>query len=361
MSHNFSKEYELARDAIGSNDLPTAGDLGQVVTKLRDLMAADGFVDTSADGLTRLRKHVKNFSLTKMFTGKNAGEADNILLAAGAFGADDKKFTGGEAIALKASALKLLRHTYFVAKTGAKSLWVISVPKSYKDWPSPELKPLASVELSLKARLSEVREYFSSSNKKHMHEGAIFALAWVQKALIVLGTAGTDKGESMALVKRWFETSDTTEADLAKVVTDLTDGFKKIQAALNGNRLILTDYPPDRGTSDEKNTEAFVWNGAWKDSLKVVYIEQGFFARGANVLSGRDNWARIIVHELSHSEVGTDDYPRDNSYAWQGINPAHAKFNGNKAITNAENWAYFAADCAAALSEGERSTALQMT
>ena len=78
------------------------------------------------------------------------------------------------------------------------------------------------------------------------------------------------------------------------------------------------------------------------------------------MLSGKDNWARIIVHELSHSELGTEDYPKDNSYGWQGINPADAKFNGNKAITNAENWAYFAADCAAALSTSERNTALKM-
>ncbi|WP_295447593.1 hypothetical protein [uncultured Thiodictyon sp.] len=60
----------------------------------------------------------------------------------------------------------------------------------------------------------------------------------------------------------------------------------KIQAALGSNQLIFSAYPPERGSTDETNTEAFVFNGAWKDRLTVVYSEKGFFAGGANVLSG---------------------------------------------------------------------------
>lgn len=358
MSHNFSKEYEAAHDAIVKGTFPSTKDTGELLKKLKKLMGNDGFDDSAAEALDNLRSQLMAFSLTRVFKGTSADEAAKILDMAGAYG--DKTFKGSESLVQRASAVKLLRHTYFLHKSGGKSMWVISVPKGYADWPSLELKPLASNEAVLKDRLARVREYFSRTHKKHMYEGAQFALGWVQKTLVVLGNFGKDKGQSATLVKRWFETKDTTETDLNAIVTELTNGFKKVQAVLNGNRLIFTDNPPDRGTDDEANTEAFVWNGAWKDTLKVVYIEKGFFARGANVLSGRDNWARIIVHELTHSELGTKDYPPDNSYGWQGINPKDAKFNGNKAITNAENWAYFAADCAAAITQTERATALRL-
>ncbi len=357
MSHNFSKEYELARDAITKGSFSADKAVNELINKLKKLLASDGFDDSNSEVLDSLRKEVMSFSLSRVVLGTSSNEAKKILVMSGAYGA---KFNGDDAMVQRASALKLLRHTYFISKTGAKSLWVISVPKGYSDWPSLELKPLATNEEKLKERLSRIREYFSGSNRKHMHEGAQFALAWVQKTLSVLSNVGKDKGDAMALVKRWFQTKDTSETDLTAIVSELTSGFKKVQAVLGSNRLIFTDNPPDRGTDDEKNTEAFIWNGNWKDSLKVVYIEKGFFARGANLLSGRNNWARIIVHELTHSELGTKDYPKDNSYGWQGINPLDAKFNGNKAITNAENWAYFAADCAAALTVNERNAALKM-
>ncbi|MDD4880029.1 MAG: M35 family metallo-endopeptidase [Gallionellaceae bacterium] len=360
MSHNFSKEYESAHDAIHTGAFSKDKEIDALVKKLKKLLAADGFDDTGSDALDALRKHIMSFSPSRVLKGTSSNEASKILEMAVAYGGTANAYQGSDGLSLRASAMKLLRHTYFLSKTGAKSLWVISVPKGYMDWPSLELKPLSSNEAVLKDRLAKVREYFSNTNKKHMHEGTLFALNWVQKTLIVLANVGKDKGKSMELVKRWFETKDTSASDLTAIVSNLTSGFKKLQAVLNGNRLIFTDNPSDRGTNEEKNTEAFVWNGAWKDSLKVVYIEQGFFARGANVLSGKDNWARIIVHELTHSELGTEDYPPDNSYGWQGINPADAKFNGNKAITNAENWAYFAADCAAAMSNGERNTALRL-
>lgn len=358
MSHNFTTEYKLVREALSKPGFPQDTESKVVARQLEQLLGVSGFEDSKAAALESLRKHVAKLSLTAVFTGKNAGEGTNILAAAGAY--KDKTFQGGEDAAMRVAALKLLRHTYFLSKTGAKSLWVVSVPKTYTNWPSQEFKPLGRSEAKLRDKAERVREYFNSTHKKDMHAGAQLALAWVQKTLLVLSNHGKDKGEAAALVSRWFKTRTTSDTDLAIVVSDLTSGFKKIQSVLNGNRLIFTDYPPDRGTDEEKYTEAFVFNGAWKDTLKVVYIERGFFARGGNILSGKDNWARIIIHELSHSELGTDDYPPDNSYGWQGINPADAKFNGNKAITNAENWAYFAADCAAALSSGERSTALKM-
>lgn len=358
MAHNFSTEYKLTYDTVQSGSFPKDKEVEDLLKKLKKLLGSDGFDDGNAAALDGLRKHVSSFSFATAFTGKNADEASNLLATAGAY--MSKEFKGGDTTAQRVATLKLLRHTYFLSKSGARSMWIVSVPKVYTNWPSDEFKPLAGNEAKLKDRAGRVREYFNASHKKDMRTGAQLALGWVQKTLIVLGNVGKDKGAAMDLVKRWFKTGDTSDAALNTIVSTLSSGFKKVQAVLNGNRLIFTDYPPDRGTDDEKYTEAFVFNGAWKDTLKVVYIEKGFFARGGNVLSGRDNWARIVIHELTHSELGTEDYPPDNSYGWQGINPADAKFNGNKAITNAENWAYFAADCAAALSTSERSTALRL-
>lgn len=356
MPNNFSNEYGVARDAIVKGNFGDDKELAGLVAKLKKLLDADGFNDAASDALETLREHVLHGrSFTANITGKSDSEATRTLALAAA---GVPSATGASTPIARAAAFKLFRHSYFVAKKGARSLWVISTPKTYRNWPSEELKPHAANKTKLQDALSKTREYFGKSQQKDMHEGAQLALAWVQKALITLGSVGKDKGEAMTLLKRWFETSNTSATDLTDLQADLVAGFKKIQAALNGNRLVFTDYPPDRGTDDEKYTEAFVFSGAWKDALKVVYIEKGFFARGGNVLSGKDNWARIIVHELSHSEVGTDDYPKDNCYAWQGINPKDGKFVGNKARTNAENWAYFAADCACALSKGERAKAL---
>lgn len=363
MSHNYSTEYDLARNVIGGGGFATSED--KLVARIKALMGVDGFDSNASDALDMLRAQIGlGNRIGGLITGKSDGEAGRMLSAANGYGAATggkgaPTFKGDADVVARVAALKLLRHTDLISKSGARSVWISAAPKEYRDWPSEELRPLAGKERELRDRVGKVRDYYGFFQKRHISEGAQFALAWVQKTLIKLGNANQPASDTKALIRRWFETKDTTAKDIDGMVGELTDGFKKIQAALNSNRLIFTDYPKDRGTDDEQGTEAFVFNAGWTDRLGVVYIEQGFFARGANVLSGRDNWARIIVHELSHKELGTDDYPADNSYAWQGINPQDAKFAGNMAITNAENWAYFAADCANALSTGERATALQ--
>jgi hypothetical protein len=61
---------------------------------------------------------------------------------------------------------------------------------------------------------------------------------------------------------------------------------------------------------------------------------------------GQTNWARIVVHELTHREVKT----KDHAYEHQGINPR--KLGADKALENAGSWAWFCADCAGALTDG---------
>jgi hypothetical protein len=67
------------------------------------------------------------------------------------------------------------------------------------------------------------------------------------------------------------------------------------------------------------------------------------------------------VHELSHLVCGTHDVNDGQSrYAWSGIGP-HAGYPSAETIRNADNWAFFAADCAGALTAGQRETALRRT
>ena len=63
-------------------------------------------------------------------------------------------------------------------------------------------------------------------------------------------------------------------------------------------------------------------------------------------MPGQTNWARIVVHELTHREVKT----KDHAYEHQGINPR--KLGADKALENAGSWAWFCADCAGALTDG---------
>ncbi len=92
--------------------------------------------------------------------------------------------------------------------------------------------------------------------------------------------------------------------------------------------------------------------------MDVVYVGSSFFASGGNLLDGQKNWTRILVHELTHLVCGTIDVNNGATrYAWYGIGP-HAGYPASDCIRNAENWSFFAADCAAVLTAGERSTAL---
>jgi hypothetical protein len=134
---------------------------------------------------------------------------------------------------------------------------------------------------------------------------------------------------------------------------------------LNKGNFIVTDWVPFRGTSDVDEadflaSEAFTFAGN-HEGMDVVYIESNFFVDNpGNILPGQANWTRIIVHELSHLVCGTDDVQNGQArYAWYGIGP-HAGYPGAECARNADNWAFFAADCAGALTDAQRTTALKI-
>jgi hypothetical protein len=164
-----------------------------------------------------------------------------------------------------------------------------------------------------------------------------------------LGSPDTEANKK--LIDRWFAPAGTTQR--ATLVSNLKAGFDKIVTSLNDNLVIFTDHPPDRGDPDKKFEEAYVYGS---HRPRAIYIEQAFFKQFAvGVLQGgKQNWARVIVHECTHLDAQTEDH----SYAWQGIRPNTTNLTRSQAAENADSWAFFAADCGGALVANDRTRAL---
>ena len=67
----------------------------------------------------------------------------------------------------------------------------------------------------------------------------------------------------------------------------------------------------------------------------------------------KKNWARVLLHECTHTDAKT----QDKRYAFKGIRPG-GNIDAAEAAVNADSWAFFAADAADALTDGERTRAL---
>ena len=125
---------------------------------------------------------------------------------------------------------------------------------------------------------------------------------------------------------------------------------------------MISDWAPFRGTSDADeqgflDSEAFTLRSN-TDSIDVVCAKSSISTSFGNVLSVQKNWTCILMHELIHLTGGTTDV--DSGYtssAWYGIGP-HAGYPVYDSIRPAQNWTYFAADCVAQRTDGQRSSTL---
>ncbi len=153
--------------------------------------------------------------------------------------------------------------------------------------------------------------------------------------------------------------NNQSETELAAIASTLNIGFKKMASAMTKGQVILTDVPAIRGDTPNKiwlSEAAAAPGSAASDGLRVIYIESAFFD-SKNILSGKKNWTRILVHEMAHVELAAVDV----SYAHDslGMKPEKNNFNTATCLTNAESWAFFAADCAGALDDGVRGRVLK--
>jgi len=350
----FSDEFKAAHDAFDGGGFAEGWKF--TAKHLALLSAADGPHDGEAEWLDSVRAQVTQ---QNGVPGK-LKEAEGLLAATKGYDltkpADGSKLDG--AARKRAAALKLMRHLYLLRQRGGQQVWILGLAKSFTDWPSVAF---AGADLAkAKALLGDLKEPFSRSDKKHLADAAQEGLKYVSKTLIALGAAaGADKDaeKAKALVARWITGAGASADATTLAVATLTAGFKKIQSVLNSGRLVLTDHPEVRNAKSGDNSgfwrsEAFV-KGA-REGMDVIYVESAFFSK-KNTLTGLKNWARILVHELSHREVATTDH----AYSWaDGGIEAGVGLTPGEAITNADSWAFFCVDCAGQLTKPEAQAAL---
>lgn len=364
--NKFKTEYDAAKTILAEHG-SFAADWRDLVRTLDQLMGATGFDAAKENALGQLRLKV-----TKGASQTTITEDQGILQAAGAW-VEGAAGTLTEAAKKRAAVLKMLRHVYLQNKAGNRKVWVFSLPTAFRNWPTRFVVSSGTTVGAVKTLLAAQGEHFSEQQKRYLGNSTQQALAWSQKAGIVLANATAAAGTgpnptrdgARTLVRRWFADPATTDVDLTSRIATLADGFKKIIAMLNKGNFIVTDWVPFRGTTDVDEgdflaAEAFTF-ASHGEGMDVVYIESNFFVDyPGNVLPGQVNWSRIILHELTHLVCGTEDVRNGQTrYAWYGIGP-HAGYTGAECVRNADNWAFFAADCASALTDAQRNTALKI-
>jgi len=367
-NRKFRSEYDAAREALASAAAFDA-DWQPVVARLAQLMGDAGFDVARADALDELRRRA-----TQGAESACVDEAEGLLRAAAPV------HEGGlvpEDARRRAAALKLLRHVHLESRCGSRGVWIVALPSEFGDWPSRQFTDEAANLAGVRQLLAGREEHFDAHQRRWLGAATLQGLGWCQRAAMVLADARRTRGDARperadaqararALVRRWFAEAGAGEAALDRLVATLARGFKDIVAALNRGRFVITDWVPLRRASGGQEaeflrTEAFAFR-ARSEGMDVVYVEGAFFDDLAgNVLRGQANWTRILVHELSHLVCGTHDVDDGQTrYAWAGIGP-HAGYPSAATIRNADNWAFFAADCAGALTPGQRETALRRT
>ncbi len=244
----------------------------------------------------------------------------------------------------RCAALAMAKHIHLVRQAGGQDVWVIGTPNSYEGWPLDDLTKANTI-----TRLNDTAERLDSGARKNLAEATQNSVAWLEKALVVASDPDTPANKT--LIERWFCFGEDTDKQVKKAASKLKDGLKKCLKVAKSHKLILTDCVPWRSNPKSANWEAFVFTK--KEKLDVVYIEQAFF-RTDQMLSGLPHWTRILIHELTHREVRTDDV----FYAWAGIGPS-AGFPHDDAMRNADSWAWFCADANGALTDGVRQRALK--
>ena len=331
----YDEEYKLVQDVLRTASF--AAPLGSVMSAQAGILQDEGPQHNLGGQLDRMRR---------VMNGKDEGK--EILESCGITPGSNQP-PNTEAVK-KAASMKFLRHLHMMRKSGSQEVWVYSSPKAYTKYTWEEIATAGASTTALQTSLNQKDEVFSHQIKSRLAEATREGMVWVSKTLILLALAKSNQARAKAMVDRWFAPA---AADYATAVEKLTNGFKAIQNTLSANNVVITDHPPDRSVANM--TEAYVYSTA---RPRAIYIEKALMKNyDISVLHDmKKNWTRVVVHECTHLDAATDD---DGGYAYRGIKPQ--KITSALAIKNADNWAFFAADCAGALTDGERLRALEGT
>ncbi|MFA5080930.1 MAG: M35 family metallo-endopeptidase [Hydrogenophilaceae bacterium] len=334
---NFEQVYKKALKTVTDQKFADDWDLFlRTDVKVQSLLGATGFSSNEASGLDKLRKKIqdstKHGAVAAFFVG--GGVADTILTAA-----RNAKSAGSTAD--RAATLKFLKHVYLTRVRGGQEVWCYAGPKAYSKFVFDEI---TGEENSFKSKLKSESEVYDAKTRTAMCDALQLALTWTQKAAASLGNA-----KARSTVKAWFADQNTTDKQIDTAVTTLRDGLLKVAGVCNSSRLVFSDHPPDRSKGGWKDW-AFVYKG---ESMDVVYM-QGAATKAARSASQQWKCALTIIHELTHRELKTDDI----RYDFDGLKPDATDFPFNKAIINADSWAYFTLDLVGVLPPGDRSSVL---
>jgi hypothetical protein len=348
MLANFTAQFVAARKTLKAETF--AAEWAALVGSAKKLLGDDGLDAAYEATLREVRKQVARLGHRVL------KEDEGILFATGDYNPGTGQLCSeiSSKTGDKAATVKFLRHLYMLRMSGGHRLWLCALPNSYRDWPHDEMTGGALP--ALRGKLGDVSERFSAEDKKHLANATQQALRWCHKTLISLAAAKEGANKDRAIVRRWFADEKATDAEIDAMISTLTAGFKRMTGVVRSGGLILTDHPCYRGHKLEQ-VEAFVIAGRHRDRLDVIYIENDFFST-RKLLSGLTDWTRVLVHELSHREMDTQDWP--GKYAWGGIKPNLATFPSAKAITNADSWAWYCADVAGELTQKNLNDALRV-
>jgi Lysine-specific metallo-endopeptidase len=269
----------------------------------------------------------------------------------------------------RALLLKTLSHLYYSEVSGAQKLWLLSSPSALTAHP---IEFAGDSDALVDQVLNATTEIYSDEQKRRIEGAVTTALFWVERAMIVAGDP--TRPQHKALLRRWFVPATHPDVDgaIAGFATTLRRGLLKIAIGLKIGDLIILDDPAQRGSGNSwEQSEAYTFTS---HDIHAVWVEPGFWGNG-NTLTGATNWARIIVHELTHNYCQTADH----SYSWQGLLPRESdvfrRVNNARValqpgfaavrtltmaqcLTNADSWAFFCADAAGALTDRDRIAAL---
>lgn len=269
----------------------------------------------------------------------------------------------------RALLLKTLAHLYYSEVAGAQKLWILSSPSALTAHP---IEFASDSDALVDQVLNATTEAYSDEQKRRIEGAVSTALRWVERAMIVAGNP--TRPAHKALLRRWFIAATHPDVDgaIAAFATTLSRDLLKIAIGLKIGDLIVLDDPAQRGSGNNwEQSEAYTFTS---HDIHAVWVEPGFWGNG-NTLTGVTNWARIIVHELTHNYCQTADH----SYSWQGLLPRESDvfrrvnnarvalqpgFAAVRTLTtaqcqaNADSWAFFCADAAGALTDRDRIAAL---
>jgi len=332
----FTEVYEKTHELLQTPQLHA--DWADIEGALKGLVQPGGPSVSKAAALENLRKRLRE-----------AGKRGSIASAAEASEICRASVTTMPGFQDRAALIKQMKHFYLTMKKGNQSIWVVDQPRSYGEWnyalfdgkPAVDLPPL----------LAQGPEVFGPANRKMMSDALQLARKWSADTQVKLGRNGAS---TTAAIRRWFHEDSASDTDVAATRAALTEGFKKITAACNSGKIIFSDRPTKRVSGTYDTTYASVNSG---DAMPIVYLYELFLATGKRDRFGRipKLWlcALTIVHELSHKLVGT----RDIRYDDQGLKPSPA-FPHDKAVVNADSWAYFCGDVLGAVPRQAVASAL---